>query len=68
MELEIELDPNSMLGSEEQIEQAINEAANQITGIALEQFDTDGSPIQVGAEKLTSKGAGKKSTRRPMEK
>ena len=68
LELEVELDPNSMLNSEEQIQQAINEAANQLTGQALKQFDTDGRAIEVKDKKLTSKGRVKKNTKRPMEK
>ena len=63
MEIEIELDPGSMLNSEEQIAAALNEAGLQATQEALEQFDTDGSPIEVKGEVLTSKGKQKKSTK-----
>ena len=68
LQLEVELDPTSMLQSEEQIQAAINEAANTITAEALKQFDTDGSAIELAGQKLTSKGREKKSTRRPTGK
>lgn len=60
VELEIELDDSSMLSSEERIQQAVNEMGNLLTGEALEKFDTDGSPIEVNGEKMTSKGRKKK--------
>jgi len=47
---------NSMLGFEEDLQNALNEAGVLATQEALKQFDTDGSPIVVGAIKLTSKG------------
>jgi len=65
VELEIELDPTSMLNSEEQIAKALNEAGLLATGEALELFDTDGSPIEVKGKTLTSKGKEKKSIKRP---
>lgn len=68
LQIEIELDPTSMLNSEEQIAKALNAAGMQATQNALRQFDTDGNPIAVGGEKLTSKGQEKKSTKPPMEK
>ncbi len=46
----------SMLESEEAIQQALNEAGVLATTAALEQFDTDGSPIEIGATRWTSKG------------
>ncbi|MEM6966294.1 MAG: hypothetical protein AAF573_16140 [Bacteroidota bacterium] len=49
-----------MLNSEEQIAKVLNEAGIQATQNALQQFDTDGNPIDVGGEKLTSKGQEKK--------
>ncbi len=63
LQVEIELDPASMPKSEQQIEQALNEAGTQAAQIALEQFDTDGSPICVNGQNLTSKGQIKKNTR-----
>ena len=64
LQIEIELDPTSMLNSEEQITAALNEAGLQATQEALEQFDTDGLPIEVKGKVLTSKGQQKKSTKR----
>jgi hypothetical protein len=47
---------SSMLESEEIIQQGLNEAGVLATQEVLQRFDTDGSPIQVGDTKLTSKG------------
>lgn len=47
---------NSMLRSEEIIQECLNEAGILATQETLSQFDTDGSPIQLGAEKFYSKG------------
>lgn len=46
----------SLLKSEEAILEAVNSAGNLATGEAITQFDTDGSPIIIGAKKMTSKG------------
>jgi hypothetical protein len=46
----------SMLASEDSIQSCLNEAGALATGKALEQFDTDGSPIIMGDVKWTSKG------------
>lgn len=46
----------SLLDSEEAIQQALNEAGVLATTAALEQFDTDGSPLQIGSDRWTSKG------------
>lgn len=46
----------SMLQSEENITEALNEAGCLAAEVALKQFDTDGSAIFFGAEKWTSKG------------
>ena len=46
----------SMLDTEEAIQQALNEAGVLATAEALHQFDTDGSPLQIGAQRWTSKG------------
>ena len=64
LSIEIDLDPNSMLTSEEQIAKALNEAGQVATKEALELLDTDGSPIELGGKLLTSKGKQKKSTKR----
>lgn len=68
LQIEIELDPTSMLNSEEQIAKALNEAGMKASQEALEQFDTDGSPIDIGGATLTSKGQEKKSTKPRTEK
>jgi len=47
---------SSMLDFEETIQERLNEAGVLATTEALHQFDADGSPIQVGDTKLTSKG------------
>src|SRR4051794_20778214 len=47
---------SSMLDFEEAIQSSLNEAGTLATTEALQQFDADGSPIQVGDTKLTSKG------------
>lgn len=56
LEVKILLDPNSMLNSEEQIQNSLNEAGVLAIQTALSQFDTDGSPIEVKGKKYTSKG------------
>ncbi len=45
-----------MLEGEQCIEQALNEAGSLASGELLKRFDTDGSAIQIGDVKLTSKG------------
>ena len=47
---------DSMLDFEETLQQRLNEAGVVATAEALQQFDTDGSPITVGSIKLTTKG------------
>ncbi len=42
---------DSMLGSEEAIQNGRNEAGCLATGEALKRFDTDGSRIEIGGEK-----------------
>ncbi len=56
LEVQILLDPNSMLNSEEQIQKALNEVGVLATQTALSQFDTDGSSIELEGKKYTSKG------------
>src|SRR3954470_23940047 len=46
----------SMLDAEQTLQQRLNEAGALATSELLQRFDTDGSPIQVGDTKLTSKG------------
>ncbi len=55
----------SMLEGEGHIEQALNEAGTLATGELLKCFDTDGSPIQMGSTKLTSKGQVEKPYQTP---
>jgi hypothetical protein len=61
--LTIEIDLNlkgSMLSQERAIQLAVNEAGKLATQSALEGFDTDGQPIVVKGQRLTSKGRKKK--------
>lgn len=46
----------SMLDSENTIQDTLNEAGNIATGALLKKFDTDGSNIIMGKIKMTSKG------------
>jgi hypothetical protein len=46
----------SMLGTEETILAALNEAGKLATGEALKQFDTDGSPLELAGRTWTRKG------------
>src|SRR3954463_5972747 len=55
VQIEIPYD-SSMLAAEETILQRLNEAGTLATGEVLQRFDADGSPIQVGDTRLTSKG------------
>ena len=56
IEFTVHLDSGSMLRSEDNILEALNGAGRLAAEVALEQFDTDGSPIVLGQTKLTSKG------------
>ena len=47
----------NMMQMEENIQDALNAAGILATGKALEQFDTDGSPIILGSTKLTARRA-----------
>jgi hypothetical protein len=46
----------SMLDFEQHLQDRLHAAGLLATGEALRRFDTDGSPIQIGDSKLTSKG------------
>ena len=46
----------SMLQAEEAIQDALNEVGRLATEKNLQRFDTDGSPIQFGSVRMTSKG------------
>jgi len=58
----------SLLEQEEQIAAHVNTLGNYLTGKALQNLDTDGSPIVRHNVKLTSKGQQKKTTRHPTAK
>ncbi len=47
---------SSMLDFEQTIQERLNQAGVVATQEALQQFDTDGAPIRIGAVKFTSKG------------
>lgn len=55
IQLEIPLS-KSMLEGESWIQDALNDAGTLATRELLKQFDTDGSPIELGSVKMTSKG------------
>ena len=55
----------TMLGGEQDIEQALNEAGAIASGELLKRFDTDGSPIQIGTQTYTSKGQIEKNYQTP---
>lgn len=59
--IEVDMELNGdMLSQEEAIQIALNEAGKLATQTALEHFDTDGNPIKLKGEQLTSKGSKKK--------
>lgn len=59
--IEVDMELNGdMLSQEEAIQIALNEAGKLATRTALENFDTDGSPIDLKGKRLTSKGSKKK--------
>lgn len=64
VEVTIEME-TSILKSEEAILTAVNEVGALATGEAIEQFDTDGSPIITNCEKWTSKGKKQKTYQTP---
>ncbi len=55
----------SMLDTEEAIQQALNQAGVLATAEALQQFDTDGSPLAIGSTRWTSKGQEPKTYQTP---
>jgi hypothetical protein len=54
-----------LLETEYAIRQALSEAGLLVTAEALRQFDTDGSPFQIGAARYTSKGQEPKAYQTP---
>ena len=55
----------SMLAVEERIQDAVNDLGRAATGLALEQFDTDGSPVMTGAIKWTRRCRNPKTYQTP---
>jgi len=55
----------SMLAFEENIQKAVNDVGRASTQEALSTFDTDGSPLIVGNQKLFSKGQEQKAYQTP---
>jgi Zn-finger protein len=47
---------NSMLTTEEEIQKALNGAGIEATSYALQQFDTDGTPLKIDGLRYTTKG------------
>src|SRR5271166_6940105 len=56
---------DSLLDFEETLQHRLNDAGVVATAEGLRQFDTDGSPITVGAVKFTSKGQVEKDYQTP---
>jgi hypothetical protein len=56
---------DSMLATEENIQTVLNEAGTVATGEALQQYDTDGSPLEIAGRHWTSKGALPKTYQTP---
>jgi hypothetical protein len=55
----------SLLTTEQAIQHALNEAGLLATTEALKQFDTDGSPLQIGQARYTTKGQEPKGYQTP---
>jgi len=67
VKIEVEIDlGRSMLKTEEKVLEGVNEVGRLATGEALKRFDTDGSPIEVCGERLTSKGSQNQSYQTPF--
>ena len=64
LQVEVPYD-DSMLGAEEAILAALNEAGVAATEEALKRFDADGKPIRLGPMKLTSMGKVRKQYQTP---
>jgi hypothetical protein len=65
IEVDIPYEYSSMLHAEEVIQAQINKVGSLATGEALKQFDTDGAPVFVAGQKLTSKGQIQKTYQTP---
>ena len=57
---------DNMLSTEEAIQKGVNQAGLLATEYALSQFDTDGTPIEVGEKRYTSKGQFSKTYQCPF--
>lgn len=55
----------SMLDTEEAIQRALNQVGTLASAEALQQFDTDGSPLLIGSTRWTSKGQEPKTYQTP---
>ena len=55
----------SLFETEQTILQTLNQAGTLATTEALKQFDTDGSPIQIGQSRYTTKGQEPKTYQTP---
>ena len=56
IQIQVPLSSVSLIESEETIQIAVNEVGTLASREALKQFDTDGSALEIGGEKWTSKG------------
>ena len=64
--LQIEVDiEGPLLQVEERIQEAVNHVSKEATGLALEQFDTDGSPVMTGPIKWTRRCRNPKTYQTP---
>ena len=55
----------SMLDAEETVQNAVNSLGKSATAEKLQSFDTDGSPIVLGAEKYTARSKDNKKYQTP---
>ena len=55
----------SMLAVEERIQDAVNDLGRAATGLALAQFDTDGSPVMTGPIKWPRRCCNPKTCQTP---
>lgn len=66
VKLEVTIDlSRSMLASEENIQQSLNDAGRMATEAALKYLDTDGSPIEIAGEVMRTKGEQPKAYQTP---
>lgn len=65
IQVKIDLSGNSLMDIENRVLDACNEIGCLATEKALEKFDTDGSPIKLGEQKLTSRTQSNKEYQTP---